>query len=253
MSRIIDNNYLYLSRMDEFKNITLKNIFNRLLFFIQPIKKIKCPQVIFTGNINKLYNNYEEDLKEFPLAWYNEINNVVVFNAEKYRFNSDIFEYGKNKYENIYEEIIQYEGKYRYVIPLSDIYHELIHSVQFQSGIYQYTDLIEGADEILTFIITSHFNILYIKEAIALWYIIIKMLKMDLGHFYRFITDSVVDKDFFKKHLLLNKNFINLLSKKYNGNIDSFFKDIKSFGDMKYESEFRKDINKINNIMFYRF
>lgn len=253
MARVIYNNYLYLNNTRDFNNTTLKNIFNRLLLFIQPIKKIKCPDVIFTSNWDIQNKYYGEKLDVYPLAWYDEDNNVVLFNAEKYRFNSDIFEYGKNKYSEIYDDIIKYEGNYKYVIPLSDAYHELVHSVQFQSGIYQYTDLIEGADEILTFIITSHFNILYIKEAIALWYISRKLLKMDLGHFYRFITDSVVDKDFFKKHLLLNKNFINLLSKKYNGNIDSFFKDIKSFGDMKYESDFRKDINKINNIMFYRF
>lgn len=253
MSKVIYNNYLYLSNIRDFNNNTLKNIFNRLLLFVQPIKKVKCPKIIFTSNWDIQNKHYGEELNVYPLAWYDEDTNVVLFNAEKYRFNSDIFEYGKGKYSGIYEEIIQYEKNYKYVIPLSDIYHELVHAIQYQSGVYRHTDFIEGADEILTYIITSHFNILYINEAIAIWYISRKVLKMNLFQFYRFVTDSIVDKDFFKKHLLLNKNFINLLSRNYNGDIDSFFKDIKSFGKIKYEIEFLRDIEKINSIMFYRF
>lgn len=253
MSKVIYNNYLYLTNTREFNNGTLKNIFNRLLLFIQPTKKIKCPKIVFTPNNTVLESYYDESMDVYPLAWYDEETNTVVGNANKYWINSDMFEYGKNKYSKIYDEIIEYKGKYKYVIPLSDIYHELVHSVQYQSGIYQYTNLIEGADEILTFIITSHLNISYIQESIAIWYIARKVLKMDVGQFYRFVTDSIVDEDFFKKHLLLNKNFINLLSKDYNGNIDSFFKNIKSYGDMEYKEEFLRDINKINNIMFYRF
>lgn len=253
MAKVIYNNYLYLNGVKDFNNATLRNIFNRLLLFIQPKRKIKCPKSVFTNNMDIKKKYYGKELPIYPLAWYDEDTNVVLFNAEKYRFNSDKFEYGKSKYGDIYDEIIEYDGNYKYVIPLSDIYHELVHAVQFQSGVYKHTNFIEGADEILTYIITSHFNILYINEAIAIWYISRKVLKMDLGHFYRFVTDSIVDKDFFKKHLLLNKNFINLLSRKYNGNIDSFFRDIKSFGKLKYESYFLRDIDKINSIMFYRF
>lgn len=246
---------MYMSRTSEFTNTMLRHIFERLLLFVKPSKKLMCPKILFTADLDDLEISYGEQLpySKYPLAWYDEDANVTAFNANKYDIKSNIFEYKKKQYDDFYDEIFEYDKKFRYVIPLNDIYHELIHGIQFQCGNYTYTDFIEGADDILTYIITSHCNIGYMRESTAIWYIARKVLKMNLLEFYHFVLDCVVNKDFHKKHLLLNKNFINLLSKKYNGNIDSFFKDIKSFGKLKYEEEFLKDMRKINNLMFYRF
>jgi len=256
--RKIYGNFLYLDKTSDFTDTTLKNFFERLLLFLNPYVSIDTPSVIFTHKEDTLEDYYGEEVSDYPLAWYDEDTNNVLFNANKYDYKSKLFRYSKTKFPEIHEDLIEYNDNFRYVIPFSDIYHELVHVVQYHciDQLYMnpyYTDFIEGSDEIMTYLTTGHHNIQYLDESIALWYIGRKFLRLNLRQFYIFILDANTNRNFSEKYLLSNKNFINLLSKKYDGRIELFFKNIITFSDRDYEAEFNKDIKKIYNLIFYKF
>ena len=47
---------------------------------------------------------------------------------------------------------------------------------------------------------------------------------------------------------------IKIIGNKYNGNIDTFFNNIKKdFGKKEFESEMMRDLNRLHNLIFYKY
>lgn len=252
--KLIINNYLLLHKQSDFTNKLLHYFFQRLqLFLCVNFDSSLYPSVIFTNNKEKINYYYQENIDSI-MAFYDEETNTVVFTADRFKKISSEFQYG-NIIENIKLDIGEDNYKnYNYIIPLSDLYHELIHSVQYHYTSYEYLDFVEGSDEIFTYLITGQSNILYLKESIALWNLGRKILNLKLNDFYLFIRDSIVNNNFNYEHLLSSRKFINLISSDYKGSIKSFFNNLKNdFGDLSLKDEFFKDLNKLHNLIFYKF
>lgn len=259
--RKIVNNYLLFTKRNEFNTEFQKYFYQRLgIFLCLDLKD--SPKLIFTSNLNKITEAYGDD-KNYGSAFYSDGINTVVFYTPKFDTKDELFRYA-NKLDVIQEETeedLSDRGlklnQFRYIIPLSDIYHELIHAIQYQYGQYKYDDLLEGTNEIMTYFITGHWNIEYIKESFSLWFVYKYELKQQRDQIYSFIRNCIVTKDFDKRYFLSNSNFINMLSKHYKGKMKYFLKRYKFdyyneyYSD--YKEEFEKDLGYIHNLIFYKY
>ncbi len=250
--RKISDNYLFINKQTDFTNALLKYFYQRLGIFLC-LDLDNPPKVIFTSNENKIALIYDDiNTTNYGRAFYDEINNLIVFDARRYDKKSESFHL-----KNSYDEIKQLNGnltQYKYIIPLSDIYHELIHSVQYQYGVYEYTDMVEATDELLSYFITGQYNIDYKKEVIALWYVAKYILKLNRNRFYVFIRDSIVDSNFSAEYYMTNKKFVKTLAKNYNGDFKKFVDRFKiDCYCPSCEEEFEADIEYIHNLIFYKY
>jgi len=261
MRKIVEN-YLLFTKRNEFNTDFQKYFYQRLgIFLCLDLKE--SPKLLFTSNINKIvevYGNFENDRAS---AFYSEDVNTVVFYVPKFDTKDELFRYA-NRFDEIVDETkeeLEDKGlklnQFRYIIPLSDIYHELIHAIQFQYGQYKYDDLLEGTNEIMTYFITGHWNIEYVKESFSLWFIYKYELKQQRDAIYSFIRNCIVTSDFDKRYFLSNANFINMLSKNYKGKMKYFLQRYKFdyynsyYSD--YKVEFEKDLEYIHNLIFYKY
>jgi hypothetical protein len=210
--------------------------------------------VIFTKNKKIIYKHYGGKTHECGRAFFDDDNCIIVFDAEKYKKTSNVFFLNT---ETIIKEIgIEYYNKFKYIIPISDIYHELIHHFQYEIWEkyveMKYTDIIEASDEIYTYFLTGQ-SIDYEKESIALWYLSKYILKLKGMNFYMFIRDCIVDSSWESKYLFSNRDMIKLLGESYNGKIDNFVANFKSdFYYKEYHEEFYRDLTQIHNLIFYK-
>lgn len=250
-NREIKESYLFFNNPKDFTNTIMKKFFNRLLLFLKTSIEIQPPNVIVTSDKDTMIFHYGEKLKEYPLAWYDEDENIILFNADKYLIDSRHFVY-KNV-PNISDDINRLKSNYKYCIPFSDIYHESIHCVQYQCGMYNYTDFIEGCDEIATYIFTGHLNISYNKESISIWVLSRKILKLDIRQFYYFIIDAIINNNFIEKYLLSSPKIIKLISENHNYKVENLLSNIVQYYDSSYSREFENDIKKIYDLIFYKF
>lgn len=248
----ISENYLFINKQSDFTSALLKYFYQRLGIFLC-LDLDKSPTVIFTSNENKIAHLYNDDMEtNYGRAFYDEETNVVVFDARRYDKKSkeflllDAYETIKNLNGNV--------AQYKYIIPLSDVYHELIHSVQYQYGLYASTDMVEATDELLTYFITGQYNIDYKKATLSLWYITKYILKINRNRFYVFIRDSIVDSNFAAEYYMTNKRFVKILAKHYNGDFKKFIDRFKiDFYCPECEDEFVADIKYIHDLIFYKY
>src|ERR1017187_5849757 len=125
--RKISECYLFLNKQSDFTNSLLKCFYERLCIF-SCLDLDSAPKVILTSNQSKITELYgDEDKTNYGRAFYDDRSNIVVFNARRYDSKSDVF-FLKSKYDDI-KALDENLAQYKYVIPLSDVYHELIHSV----------------------------------------------------------------------------------------------------------------------------
>ena len=109
----------------------------------------------------------------------------------------------------------------------------------------------------MTYFITGHWNIEYVKESFSLWFIYKYELKQQRDAIYSFIRNCIVTSDFDKRYFLSNANFINMLSKNYKGKMKYFLQRYKFdyynsyYSD--YKVEFEKDLEYIHNLIFYKY
>jgi hypothetical protein len=260
--RKIINNYLLLTRTNEFTADFQKYFYQRLgIFLCLDLKE--SPDLLFTSNLTKISEAYGKELSYYGSAFYTEDKNMTVFYVPKFDIKDTRFRY-KKKLENIRDdtreglrELGLNFSQFRYIIPLSDIYHELVHAIQYQYGQYIYDDLLEATNEIITYVITGQWNIEYIKESFSLWYVYKYELKASTSQFYSFIRNCIVSKDFDSRYFLSNANFINMLSEYYKGKMEHFLYRYKidyynEYYD-DYSEEFEKDLNYIHNLIFYKY
>lgn len=248
----ITENYLFLTKQSDFSSKLLAYFYRRLGIFLC-LDLDTPPTVIFTSNEYKIAELYDDDnATDYGRAFYDETTNVVVFNANRYDKKNDKF-YIKTEYE----KLLSINGNlshFKYIIPLSDVYHELIHSVQYQYGVYESNDMVEATDELLSYFITGQYNIDYIKATMALWYIAKHELGLNRNRLYVFIRDSIVDSEFSSRYYMNNKKFVKILAKKYNGDFKKFTDRFKI--DFYYDEcfdEFKSDIQYIHNLIFYKY
>ena len=246
----ISDSYLFLNKQSDFTNHQLKRFYERLCIF-SCLDLDASPKVIFTSNENKIAELYDdENTTNYGRAFYDESTNTIVFDARRYDKKSETF-FLKNKYEDIKSlngNVIQY----KYIVPLSDIYHELIHSIQYQYGVYESTDMVEATDELFTYFVTGQYSSDYRKPTMALWYIAKYILKVKNNRLYVFIRDSIVDPNFVNSYYMKNKKFVKILTKNYDGDFKKFSDRFKiDFYHIECEEEFISDIEYIHKLIFY--
>jgi hypothetical protein len=209
------------------------------MFLAVPSKK--APTLIF-GNINT--DNDPCD------AYYDEDNNSVGFDQNKYDFRSENFRYDHDSIKTTIAD----NSSLKFVVPLSDIYHELIHKIQKDSNIYEYTDLVESTAEIYGYILTGQWNIEYRKEALSLWYFLSRVMKVKKIDFYVFVRGLITnDKEIFEQ-MYTSAIFMREVANVYNGHISSFWNEFKGqYYHPELEQAFRKDLEHLHSIIFYNY
>lgn len=248
MKKIVDN-VLLIQKSSDFTYTLFKYFYHRLGIFLS-MDLNECPDIYFTRNKRILMKYYNvEGETYFGKAFYDEDTNTVLFDSSKYFIRGKYFDY-----TDIFNKLSIDKNEYSYLIPLSDIYHELIHAVQFQSGNYEFTPMVEASDEIFTYFITGQSNIEYLKEAMSLWYIARYVLNIQKDKLYVFIRETIVNKDFDKKYYYTNRNFLKLLAEKYDNSFTKFNNKFSSdFFYKKYQGKFQKDLQYIHDLIFYKY
>jgi hypothetical protein len=237
-------NYLLLSSQKDINVKTVEPFWHRLCMFLAS-NVGKCPSVVFTSDENK-WNKHSEG--EHARCFYDEVTYSIVFWAYNYLLDDPRI------IEEVPKKIIKYakDNKYNYIIPLTDIYHEMVHHIQYMMGDWLRDDLLEATAEHSTYMITAQTSDEYIEQSVALWYVARKILKLQNWEFYIFIRDAIVDSNFYKDYFD-NKKFIKLLAEEYGGSIDKFFMNMTSkYGKYKLKSQMFRDLKKIHNQLFYK-
>src|ERR1035441_10026652 len=122
----IKNNYLIFSKQNEFNTIVLKYFYERVQLFLCRVGYKEPPKLLFTSKEHKIREHIQDEI--LCRAFYNEDNDVIVFNANRYNWKSDEFNF--NREEILANLELDKIGNYKYIMPLSDIYHEVIHYFQ---------------------------------------------------------------------------------------------------------------------------
>ncbi len=249
---LIDNNLLCLHKTSEFNTRIINYFYNRLKMFLLLDYRVKNPIICFTTN-KKIINTYfKEAANGNIVAFYDHTTFTIVVNANKYIYNKNHIYYKQDFIRNIPDNIINLKPKF--IIPLQDIYHELIHHVQFCCNNYKYPDILEGTAELFAIMITGQLNMVYIRESIALWYIARKIFKMNIHEFYGFIANTILDPIYLIDLITSKKQINNIIQNKYKGNMKIFLNNIKKeFYNQKYYSIMVNDLNKIHNMVFYKY
>lgn len=240
----IYRNYLLISNQKDVNIKTIDQFWQRLNMFLA-CNVGECPRVVFTSDEARWLKH---SAGESARCFYDELTGSLVFWANNYLPTS------KYVREDVPAKIISYatENGYTYIIPLTDIYHEMVHHVQYVTGDWLKDDLLEATAEHTTFMITGQKSDEYIEQSVALWYIARKILKLKNWEFYIFIRDAVVDPNFYKEYFD-NPKFIKMLAEENGGSIEKFFMNMTSkYGKYKLKPSMLRDLKKIHNLLFYK-
>lgn len=245
MRQIVDNWIFLTSRIDLDRSL-IEPYWERLSMFLA-INVGNCPDIIFTADSDQWKRKYEGLRSR---AFYNEDISKMIFWAPSYLKHRKIV---KNNLTEKLKKILN-ENNYKYIIPINDVIHEMIHHIQFVLGDWLYDDLLEGSAEISTFLITGHHLINennmneYAKEQISLWNIGRKLLKLKPWEFYIFIRDCIVDPNFYKEYFSDDPNFVKILANEYGGSIDKLLMTMrKKLGKTNLYKPMLKDLKSIHN------
>lgn len=244
MKEILDN-WIFITHKKDINLKLVKPFWERLSMFLA-LNVGNCPKVKCTSDRDTWTSWGGTQGRSF----YNEDNSTVVFYLPFYQFNT-----GQTIKKNISTELMNYavENNYKYVIPVTDIYHEFIHHVQFVLGDWLYDDLLEASAEHTTYLITGQDMGDYIEEKIALWYIGRKMLRLKSWQFYIFIRDCIVDSQFYKEYFFDDPMFVKILANEFGGSVEKLFMTMKQrLGKKKWRTMMNRDLKKIHTQIFYR-
>lgn len=241
---ILRENILLLNRLNELNSTVIKYFFDRLSLFLLNDRAVPKSKAIFTGNKNILIRYYGSTQNRL-VSFYDHETSTIVFNSDYYKIKSKNFILNKADFMN----------EYTYAIPVSTIYHELIHHFQYNLGSYVIDSFLEGSADILSYIITGYDDITYTEDCIALWYIGRKIFKYNLTGFYNFIVSIINNEDLtLLNRFIENKSLTKKLVKKYDGDWTKFFKNIsKEYGDLKNLELMKKDLVELHNLIFYKY
>jgi hypothetical protein len=244
--RQVIENWIFLSSKTELDSELIQPFWERLSMFLA-VNVGECPEIVFTANNDLWKRKYEGTRSR---AFYNEDIAKIIFWSPSYIRRRKLIT--NNLSEKL--KIVAEENNYKYIIPVNDIYHEMIHHVQFVLGDWLYDDLLEGSAEITTFLMTGDdiisengFNE-YVHEEIALWNIGRKLLKLKPWEFYIFIRDCIVDPNFHKEYFSDDSNFVKILASEYGGSVDRLLNTMtKKMGKINLYKPMLKDLKFIYN------
>ena len=228
------DNFLLLKKQTELSQRLLNSFLYRLTLFLQiSIPRSEYPKIKRFNYIDSTTN-----------ACYDHENNEVQFSMSNYRIKSEKFIYKKL---DIPEEAYMHN----YCVCLSDIYHELIHFVQFHQTKYLYTPFLEATNELFVYILTGSSNVEYKKEALAFWHVLRNILGYKSVALYKMLRNAIIRKDFTEKYLLTNPKFLKFLSKKFDSDVKKFY---FNFVKLKVSDEEKcwEDLDKLHNLIFYK-
>jgi len=240
----IYENHLLISNQKDVNVKTIDPFWQRLNMFLA-CNVGECPSVVFTSDQARWYKH---SAGEKARCFYDETTYSIVFWAQHYICDT------KNKNIDVPKKIIIYakEQGYNYIIPLTEIYHEMVHHVQYITGDWLKDDLLEATAEHCTYMITAQNSEDYVEHSVALWYIGRKILRLKNWEFYIFIRDAIVDPNFYKEYFD-DPRFIVMLADEYGGSIEKFFANMTSkYGKKKLKASMVRDLKKIHNLLFYR-
>ena len=240
----IYENHLLISNQKDVNIKTIDRFWQRLSMFLA-CNIGSCPNIVFTSDTNKWYKHSEG---EKARCFYDEITGSIVFWAPNFLSTN------KNIKERVPTKVIKYakEKGYSYIIPLTDIYHEMVHHIQYISGDWLRDDLLEATAEHCTYMITAQNSDEYVEQSVALWYIARKILKLKPWEFYIFIRDAIVDSNFYKEYFD-DPKFIKMIAVENGGSIEKFFANMTSkYGKYKLKASMIRDLKKIHTLLFYR-
>jgi hypothetical protein len=93
----------------------------------------------------------------------------------------------------------------------------------------------------------------YEKEIIAYLYVLMKILKLKNIAIDKSLRNAIVEEDYVARYLLSDKNFLKMLSKKFDNDINKF---LFNFSKLKITSSFQnkcwKELDNLHNLIFYR-
>jgi len=243
--REIKEGFLLSTSQREINNKSIEYMWHRLCMFLA-YSDMSTPNIVFTSNRDrwiKYGGGYEH-----TSCFYDEDTGTIVFNADYYYYTSTLV----TQYVPI--EIIEYakEKNYIYIVPIADIYHEMIHHVQFSIGSWTHNDLLEASAELFCYMITNYRAEEYYDEMIGFWYIAKYILKLKHWEIYLFVRDSIVDENFYIKYFS-NPAFVKYIADKYSGSVEKFWSTFKlKNAKHRFKIKMLSDINKIHNDIFYK-
>jgi hypothetical protein len=246
----ITNNLLLFNRLGELNNKLIMYFFNRIKLFLVADTDVPSIKIVFTGNKSVINKYYAGEQGSDCLGFYDHKSNTIVLNAELYQINSKHFRYANREFFNkdVYSE-------YKYFVPISDLYHELVHHFQFHLGSYKYDSLLEGSADLFMHILTGQNNIDYELESTAIWYVGRKVLKYNLTNFYNFVVSIINNEDdTLQQRFSNNKSIIKTVANKYNGDWQLFFKNLhKEYGNRENLENMKKELIELHNLIFYKY
>jgi len=204
-----------------------------------------CPKIKITADKKTWVNSGGTPGRSF----YNEDISTIVCWLPSYTLTSATT--GKNLSDKLRTYAI--ENNYKYAMPVTDIYHEMIHHIQFVLGDWLYDDLLEASAEHATYMITGQDIGDYPEEKIALWYIGRRMLRLKPWQFYIFIRDCIVDSQFYREYFFEDRVFVKTLANEFGGSVEKLFMTMKQrLGKKKWQAMMNRDLKKIHTQIFYR-
>lgn len=235
MPRQIIDNYLIFNNPKDFTQKTLTYFYKRLCIFL----------AIAPGNTPKLkFAEYDES----GSAYFEDPNDIG-FKPSRHDIHSDTY-----KYKGQDLELDIDPKKLKYVIPLTTIYHELIHKVQFDHGMYEHIDLIESCADTYSYILTGHWDFDYTKECVALFNYFRNILKVRRDSYYLIIRNIIVHQEQFFHNLLTSPRFLRELSKVSDGHINTFWNEFTGiYYDASVRPQMEKELTHFHNIIFYNY
>lgn len=237
---MIYNNFLLLKTRKDFTQKLINSFLKRLSMFLL-ISPKEYPKL--------MKPKYMDDCR----AQYKESTNEVWFATDKYCPTSEHYRF-KRSLKKISEEIAPHTIKdFKYIYPLTDIYHELVHCIQFNFSRenYRFTNFIEATNECFVYIMTGQRNMDYAQESYSFWYICRYILNIKGGDFLILLRNAIVSPTFVHDYLTSNHAFLQFLHKNYSSNINRFLYGIIQPKSKEFEEEFWKELSALHNMIFY--
>jgi len=235
----IRNNWIFFTKRTDIGQKTIQPLWEKLSIFLA-LNVDKCPNIVFTSK----RDIWKKHKGEAGRAFYDEKTNSIVYWLPKYEINK---KFVKENIEELGDTEEYIEQNFKYAIPISDIYHEMIHHVQYVLGDWLYNDLLEASAEHATFFLTGQEINDYIEERIALWYIGRKMLKLKPWQFGIFIRDCIVDSNFYKEYFSDDPTFVKILASEFGGSVERLFTTMKQrLGRKRWYYIMMRDLRKIH-------
>lgn len=235
MAKEIRDNYILFNKPKDFTQKTLTYFYKRLCMFLA-IPPSKTPKLKF--------EEYDE-----PGSAYFEDPNDIGIKPSRHDYYSDTF-----KYKGQDLELDIDPKKVKYVIPLTTIYHELIHKVQFDFGMYDHIDLIEACADTYSYILTGQLDFDYTKECVALFNYFRNVLKIRRDSYYLIIRNIIVNQEDFFTDLYTSPRFMRELSKVSDGHINTFWNEFTGiYYEESVQPQMIKELTHFHNIIFYNY